>query len=81
MMSGPGEAVGVLREIYEGCCDNHLGGRALARKAILAGYFWPTLNRDATQMVKAYRSCQVYNGRSERPTELMRASVASCPFD
>lgn len=49
---GPGEAKGALREIHEGCCDSHLGGRALASKVILVSYFWPTLNQDVVQMVK-----------------------------
>ncbi|XP_073294450.1 uncharacterized protein [Primulina huaijiensis] len=29
----------ILREIHEGCCGEHLGGMALSRKAMLAG-FW-----------------------------------------
>lgn len=36
---GSEEVEFVLREIHERCCGNHLGGRALARKATLVGYF------------------------------------------
>lgn len=49
---GTEEVEGVLKEVHEDCCDNHLGGRALARKVILVGYFWPTLNRDVIRLVK-----------------------------
>ncbi|XP_073017906.1 uncharacterized protein [Primulina eburnea] len=35
----------VLREIHEGCCAEHLGGMSLARKTMLAGFWWPTLVR------------------------------------
>ncbi|XP_075483684.1 uncharacterized protein LOC142523838 [Primulina tabacum] len=31
----------VLQEIHEGCRGKHLGGTALSRKAILAGFWWP----------------------------------------
>ncbi|XP_075483547.1 uncharacterized protein LOC142523698 [Primulina tabacum] len=33
----------VLREIHEGCCAEHLGGMSLARKTMLAGFWWPNL--------------------------------------
>lgn len=33
------EAEGILKEIHDCYCDNHLGGRALARKVTLADYF------------------------------------------
>lgn len=78
---GPQEAEAILQEIHEGCCGNHLGGRALARKAALVEYFWPTMTRDAAWMVKACRSCQVHSHRSKHPVESMRASGVSCPFD
>ena len=29
----------VLREIHEGICDNHMGARSLARKALRVGYY------------------------------------------
>ncbi|XP_073137279.1 uncharacterized protein [Henckelia pumila] len=39
----------VLREIHEGICGNHLGGKALAGKALRQGYFWPTMRKDALE--------------------------------
>ncbi|XP_073280616.1 uncharacterized protein [Primulina huaijiensis] len=45
----------VLREIHEGCCGEYLGGIALARKAMLAGFWWPTVSQDAARVVRAYR--------------------------
>ncbi|KAL0413602.1 UNVERIFIED_CONTAM: hypothetical protein Sradi_1561900 [Sesamum radiatum] len=48
----------VLREIHEGSCGNHSGGRSLAQKIIRQGYFWPTLVKDATEFAKKCESCQ-----------------------
>ncbi|XP_073049552.1 uncharacterized protein [Primulina eburnea] len=45
------EADYVLREVHEGCCGNHLGAYALARKVLLAGYSWPSVLRDAQELV------------------------------
>ena len=47
------EANYVLREIHEGICGNHTGTRSLAGKAFRAGYYWPTLQKDAYGLVKA----------------------------
>ncbi|XP_025684755.1 uncharacterized protein [Arachis hypogaea] len=37
----------VLREVHEGCCGHHIGGKALARKLIRAGYYWPSMIADS----------------------------------
>ncbi|XP_075521500.1 uncharacterized protein LOC142554716 [Primulina tabacum] len=39
----------VLREIHKGCCAEHLGGMSLARKTMLAGFWWPTLSEDSAR--------------------------------
>ncbi|XP_074576213.1 uncharacterized protein LOC141832648 [Curcuma longa] len=57
---GPEDAKYVLREAHQGCCGNHPGGRSLARKILLAGYFWPTLQADSAKMVSTCLHCQKY---------------------
>ena len=42
----------ILREVHEGVCGNHIGARALAGKALRQGYYWPTMLRDATKLVR-----------------------------
>ncbi|XP_025664415.1 uncharacterized protein [Arachis hypogaea] len=49
----------VLREVHEGCCGHHIGGRSLARKIIRAGYYWPTMMSDAQEFVKKCKKCQL----------------------
>ncbi|GAU32026.1 hypothetical protein TSUD_147220 [Trifolium subterraneum] len=44
----------ILRDIHEGINSQHLGGRSLARKALRAGYYWPTMQQDAKEHVKKY---------------------------
>ncbi|XP_072058281.1 uncharacterized protein [Arachis hypogaea] len=39
----------VLREVHEGCCGHHIGGKALARKLIQAGYYWPSMMADSKE--------------------------------
>ena len=42
----------VLREVHEGVCGNHIGAQILAGKVLRQRYYWPTMLRDATELVK-----------------------------
>ncbi|XP_042380210.1 uncharacterized protein LOC121972624 [Zingiber officinale] len=75
------EADLVLREMHLGCCGSHVGGRTLARKVLLAGYFWPTLQKDAQRLVSTCLSCQKYHNLTYMPTSVLKTSIVSCPFD
>nr|XP_025685711.1 uncharacterized protein LOC112786556 [Arachis hypogaea] len=48
----------VLREVHEGCCGHHIGGKALARKLIRAGYYWPSMMKDSREFVRKCVKCQ-----------------------
>ncbi|XP_074560083.1 uncharacterized protein LOC141816144 [Curcuma longa] len=78
---GPDEADYVMKEIHQGCCGNHTDGRTLVRKILLVGYFWPTMQADTTQLVRTCLSCQKHQALSHQPTEPLKASIVSCPFD
>ncbi|XP_075674980.1 uncharacterized protein LOC142644207 [Castanea sativa] len=66
----PNEATYVLREIHEGVYGNHSEPQSLVGKTIRAGYFWPNMQKDATELVKKYDKCQQfsnvqhYNGKT-----------------
>ena len=59
----------VLREVHEGVCGNHIGARALAGKVLRHGYYWPTMLRDATELVKKSKVCQEHAKISHLPPE------------
>jgi ribonuclease HI len=48
----------VLREIHEGICGSHSGARVLAHKAIRAGFYWPNMYKDSTEIVRHCDKCQ-----------------------
>ncbi|GJT83764.1 reverse transcriptase domain-containing protein [Tanacetum coccineum] len=41
----------VIREIHEGSCGMHAGPRSEVAKAMRSGYYWPTMHRDARDMI------------------------------
>ncbi|GKF09541.1 reverse transcriptase domain-containing protein [Tanacetum coccineum] len=50
---GPLQANYVLREIHEGSCSMHSGPRSMVAKVIRTGYYWPTMNMDARNLIRA----------------------------
>ena len=57
----------VLREVHEGICGNHIGARALVGKVLRQGYYWPTILRDATELVRKCKVCQEHAKISHLP--------------
>ena len=70
----------VLREVHEGICGNHIGARALAGKVLRQGYYWPTIPKDATDLVKKCRICQEHAKISRLPSEPLTSITSPWPF-
>ena len=70
----------VLREVHEGICGNHIGARALAGKVLRQGYYWPTILKDVTDLVKKCRICQEHAKISRLPSEPLTSITSPRPF-
>nr|XP_025637940.1 uncharacterized protein LOC112733259 [Arachis hypogaea] len=70
----------ILREIHEGCCGHHVGGKTLAQKVIRAGYFWPTVIRDSIQIVKNCDKCQRHANIHQATPHQLSTISAERPF-
>ena len=70
----------VLKEIHKGICGNHIGARALAGKLLRQGYYWPTILKDATDLVKKCRICQEHAKISRLPSEPLTSVASLWPF-
>ena len=66
---GKKDANYVLREMHEGIYDNHIGAKTLAAKTLRQGYYWPTMLKDATELVKKCKVCQEHAQISHLPSE------------
>ena len=62
------EAKYVLEEVHGGICSDHI-----ARKIMMAGYFWSTMQQDATDFIKKCDNCQRYGNVQQVPREKMTA--------
>lgn len=62
------EADYVMRELHEGVCGRHTGGRALRARVLRAGFFWPTLEKDCMDFAKKCLACQKHGNVFHAPT-------------
>ena len=65
-----------MREVYEGICGNHLGFRPLVHKLVRAGYYWPTMQKDAEAYVRACDKCQRFSNIIRQPIEELTPMTA-----
>src|ERR1051325_9985358 len=70
----------VMKEVHEGACGNHGGGRALASRILRAGYYWPTLTKDCLEYVAQCSKCQTFAPVIHTLSEFLHAVLAPWPF-
>nr|GEW66187.1 reverse transcriptase domain-containing protein [Tanacetum cinerariifolium] len=67
---GPLQADYVIREIHEVSCSMHARPRSVVAKAMRLGYYWPTMHRDARDMIRTLK-----HSRSNRLVERANRSL------
>ncbi|XP_075091482.1 uncharacterized protein LOC142171692 [Nicotiana tabacum] len=77
---GPTQTEYVIKEVHEGHCGNHTGGRSLVKTLIRAGYYWPKMEEDAESFVAKCDRCQRYGNNMHRLAELLHIVIFPCPF-
>jgi hypothetical protein len=53
-----------LYEFHDGFCGGHFAGQITTKKILQAGYYWPTLFKDAHDYCMNCDVCQAYAHRS-----------------
>ena len=43
----------LLKELHEGICGSHIGGRSLSHKTFTQGYWWPNMQKEAQEYLKS----------------------------
>ena len=77
---GKEDANYILREVHEGICGNHIEARTLAGKTLRQGYYWPTMLKDAIELVKKCKACQEDAKISHLPSEPLTTVTSPWPF-
>ncbi|GJX30121.1 reverse transcriptase domain-containing protein [Tanacetum coccineum] len=77
---GPLQADYVIREIHEGLCSMHAGPRSVVAKAMRLGYYWPTMHRDAREMIRTCNDFQIHRHMPRNPQQPLTTITAPWPF-
>jgi len=77
---GPNETQEVLAEVHDGIYGQHLGAKALAKKVQRAGYFWPTMLKDAKDYVNLCDKCEWHRDMHIAPPAKLTSLVSPWPF-
>ena len=74
------EAKYILEEIHERVCGDHAGPRSLVSKVIWTGYFWPTMQANAMELVKRCVKCQWFGNVQRLLAEKLTMITSLWPF-
>ena len=76
----PEESESLLKELHEGICGSHTGGRSLAHKALTQGYWWPNMQREAQEYAKKCDQCQRFAPNIHQPGGVLNPLSSPWPF-
>ncbi|GJR85897.1 reverse transcriptase domain-containing protein [Tanacetum coccineum] len=71
------EAFDILKACHEGPTGGHHGANLTAKKVFDAGFFWPTIYRDAHTMIKSCDTCQ-HQGKISQRDEMPQNAIQVC---
>nr|GEX14328.1 reverse transcriptase domain-containing protein [Tanacetum cinerariifolium] len=71
------EAYDILKACHEGPTRGHHGAKFTAKKVFDAGFFWPTIYKDACDLVKSCDSCQ-RQGQISKRVEMPHNVIQVC---
>ncbi|GJV51453.1 reverse transcriptase domain-containing protein [Tanacetum coccineum] len=71
------EAVDILTACHSGPTEGHYGANYTAKKVFDSGFYWPTIYKDAHELVKNCDSCQ-RQGKISQRDEMPQNSIQVC---
>nr|GEX76035.1 reverse transcriptase domain-containing protein [Tanacetum cinerariifolium] len=71
------EAIDILNACHSGPTGGHYGANYTAKKVFDSGFYWPTIYKDAYELVKRYDSCQ-RQGKISKKDEMPQNSIQVC---
>lgn len=75
------EIAPILSACHDSACGGHFSGTLTGQKVLRAGYYWPTLFRDAHDYTKRCDACQRYARNDLRMELPLHVSLPLVPFE
>eukprot|EP00253_Pinus_taeda_P036090 PITA_36090 len=80
-ISSPNQEIQMYEELHDRPAGGHYAGDATAHKILHAGYYWPTLFKDAHNYVRKCQICQTTARRQKKPSLPLQPVNIDQPFD
>ncbi|XP_071708705.1 uncharacterized protein [Rutidosis leptorrhynchoides] len=76
----PTQVESIIREVHKGMCALHSGHKTVASKIMRLGYYYPSMYRDAAEVIRKCQSCQLHAPVSKAPRHPMIPVASPWPF-
>nr|GEZ15180.1 reverse transcriptase domain-containing protein [Tanacetum cinerariifolium] len=73
----PWEAIDILKACHSGPTGGYYGANYIAKNVFESGFYWPTIYKDAFELVKRCNSCQ-RQGKISQKDEMPQNSIQVC---
>jgi hypothetical protein len=70
----------ILDEIHSGCYGNLVASRMLVGKAFCIGFYWSAALKDAEELIKKCKGCQMFARRAHVPAHNLICIPPAWPF-
>ena len=70
----------LLEKLHEGIYGSHTRRRSLAHRALIQGYWWPSMQRTSQDYVRKYDQCQRYAPNIHQPGGVLNPLSSLWPF-
>ena len=76
----PSKVDDLLTEFHKGVCVSHVEGHSLAHRAMTQGFWWPQMQKDATEYIRKCEQCQRHAPLIHQLTESLNSISNPWPF-
>ena len=66
--------------MHSGCCGNHAASRTLVGKVFCTGFYWPTALKDAEELIRKCKGCQMFARQAHVPAHNLICIPPAWPF-
>ncbi|XP_071699829.1 uncharacterized protein [Rutidosis leptorrhynchoides] len=76
----PQQAIDVVKEMHEGLCAQHSGYRTVVGRIMRQGYYWQSIYKDTTEVIKTCDACQRHGTVQHLPKYDLISVSSAWPF-
>ncbi|GJV22633.1 reverse transcriptase domain-containing protein [Tanacetum coccineum] len=77
---GAAQTKNIIQDVHQGSCEMHARSRSVVSKTIRLGYYWPSMHKDAKELIQKCKTCQIHSPVPRIPKQEMTSITSAWPF-